>query len=159
MTVPTSPNPVYVSRIRVRKGCVDITAWQSALVQIGYTALPANASDARRIFNRCRQAYWSQRLRLSVPNEFNAYNVARMRIGKPPIGPDSFPMELDHRIELSRDPSRALEPTNIWELFRRQHDFQHGYAMRWHLGSFPQSPHTANLSKEFGDPLLQKYWP
>jgi hypothetical protein len=83
-----------------------------------------------------------------------------MRVGKPPIGPDGFPMELEHRVELNVAPSRALDPTNIWELFRRQHDFQHGnYAMRWHAGSFPQSPHTGNLSREFGDPLNYKLWP
>ena len=73
--------------------------------------------------------------------------------GKPSV-------EIEHREELSKNPSRALDPGNLWEIFRRQHDFQHGeYAFRWHMGSFPQSPHTANLPAEFGDPLDYAFWP
>ena len=112
------------------------------------------------MFNRVREAYWAEGLRLALPGEFNGYNIARMRIGKAPIGPDGFPIELDHRELLSKNPAKALDATNIWELFRRQHDFQHGeYSMRWHIGSFPQSPHSRNLPKRFGDPLRYKEWP
>jgi hypothetical protein len=160
MGVPTSPNPIYIKAQQSRHAYVEPNAWAAALTKIGFQGPPTSATVARALFDKAREAYWPERLRLSLPGEFNGYNVARMRIGKPPIGPDGFPIELDHREYLSKVPQRALDPTNIWELFRRQHDFQHGeFPFRWHQGSFPESPHTKGLSAEFGDPLRYKQWP
>jgi hypothetical protein len=159
MSVPTSPNPIYIKSVQSRRGCVQLTAWKAALAEVAATP-SSSAPQARRAFDNVREAYWPHRLRLAVPGEFNDYNKARMSDGKPPIGPDGFPIELEHREELSKNPLRALDPTNIFELFRRQHDFQHGnYGFRWHAGSLPVSPHAKNLNKEFGDPLQHKLWP
>ena len=159
MGVPTSPNPVYGQRKGARRGFVEPSAWEAALAKVGATASPASKEAARSLFNKVRKAYWSERVRLAIAGEFNQYNTARMRVGKPPIGPDGFPIELEHRLELSKYPDRALDPMNIWELFKRQHDFQHGYAFRWHMGSFPESPHFKTLSRVFGDPLHYPQWP
>jgi hypothetical protein len=115
---------------------------------------------ARKNFNEVREQYWVERLKRAQPHEFNLYNQARMRAGKAPIGPDSFPVELEHRKELANDPRLALQAENLWEIFRRQHDFQHGsYAFRWHMGSEPRSPHDANLPRQFGEPNHMSYWP
>lgn len=160
MSVPTSPNPVYIKRQQSRQGCVEPSAWNAALTKAGAATTPTSAGLARSAFNRVREAYWPERARLAAPGEFNRYNMTRMGARKAPIGPDGFPIELDHREQLSKNLQRALDPTNIWELFRRQHDFQHGeYAFRWHAGSFPESPLSKNLPKEFGDPSQYTQWP
>ncbi len=160
MSIPTEPNPVYIQRLQSRQACVERVAWQAALGQIGYVSPATTTQQARDLFNRAREVYWTVRVRLAVPGEFNSYNQARMAAGKAPIGPDGFPIELDHREELNANPARALDPANVWELFRRQHDFQHGnYAFRWHPGSLPESPQSAGLSREFGNPLEHRYWP
>ncbi len=160
MAVPTAPNPTYIKGQQGRKGCVDKAAWTAALAKAGITKTPTTKEEARALFNKAREKYWAERIASSLPGEFNAYNQRRMQRELAPIGPDAFPMEIEHREELNKNPGRALDPGNLWEIFRRQHDFQHGnYAFRWHMGSFPQSPHTANLSTEFGNPLDYAFWP
>jgi hypothetical protein len=160
MAANTAPNAVYIARQQARRGFVDKVAWSAVVNNTGSAKQLSNASEARAAFDRARERYWVERWKLAVAGEFNPYNQARMRSGKAPIGPDGFPMELEHREELSMNPARALDPDNIWEIFKRQHDFQHGnYAFRWHAGSFPQSPHIAGLSQQFGNPLDYQYWP
>lgn len=139
---------------------MDQVAWDAAVAIARLRNSIANAASARHAFELIRPIYWRERLHRSWPGEFNTYNRERMLQGKPPIGPDGFPIELGHWEEISKNPSRALDATNIRELFSRQHDFQHGnYAFRWHLGRLPRSPHVANLSPVFGDPLQEQSWP
>jgi hypothetical protein len=122
----------------------------------GITTTPTSTDLARSLFNKMREAYWPERLRLAVPGEFNPYNLARMRLGKPLMGPDGFPIELDHREQLSKSPQRAPDPTDIWEPFHRQHDFQHGeHAFRLHTGSFPRKPTPKSLRESRSSPV----WP
>jgi hypothetical protein len=160
MSVQTRPNPIYVRLQQSRKGFVEPNAWAAALRRAGVNLKPTSAAEARRCFNEVRKAYWPIRLQLAATGEFNSYNAEKMRQGEAPIGPDGFSIELDHREELAKNPGRALDATNIWEIFRRQHDFQHGnYAFRWHMGSFPQSPLEKDLPRKFGDPTKHKDWP
>jgi hypothetical protein len=160
MSVGTSPNPIYIALQQQRHGCVDPFAWAAALKAAGSPPASQDGALARRNFNKIRRHYWRERLRLAAESEFNAYNQARMRVFLAPIGPDGFSMELEHRTTLKQDPLLALEPSNLWEIFRRQHDFQHGdVAVRWHLGSMPQSPHAKNLPMKHGDAKQHQHWP
>jgi hypothetical protein len=160
VAVPTFPNPIYVKRQQDRHGCVDEAAWAMALAKAGITKTPTSAEEARKLFVRARKKYWAARLACALPGEFNLYNQRRMREDLAPIGPDGFSMEIEHCAELSREPGRALDPTNLWEISRRQHDFRHGNVpVRWHMGSFPRSPHAANLPSKFGNPLDYAVWP
>jgi hypothetical protein len=160
MSVATSPNPIYIRSVQSRKGCVDPNAWKAAMAAASVNTIPASKEAARTMFDRVRKAYWKERLRLAATGEFNGYNVLRIRAGNAPIGPDGFSIELEHRELLSEKPQRALDPTNIFELFKRQHDFQHGdVGLRWGPGGIPKSPHEKNLKSEFGDPSKYPQWP
>src|SRR5262249_49581466 len=145
MRVTTSPNPIYIAQQKLRHGLVDRDSWVTALQAAGASSPTNDPARARSVFNKVRRLYWIARTQRAGPLEFNSYNHGRMLAGGAPYGPDGFPMELEHRVELSKDPTLALEPSNLWEIFRRQHDFQHGnYAFRWHSGSEPRSPHGAD---------------
>jgi hypothetical protein len=110
-----------------------------------------------------REYYYRERARLGAPGEFNEYNLKKMKRpkGNAPIGADGFRMELAHSEELARNPGRSLDADNIKEIFRSQHDFDHGdLAMRWHKKRSPRSPHEANLPDIDGVPAKKhKYWP
>jgi hypothetical protein len=160
MPVNTSPNPIYIAQQQRRHGEVDHDAWLAAVQLAGSSSSPNDSAQARRAFDKVRRLYWIERVKRAVPLEFNHYNQALMRTGRAPYGPDGFSMELEHRQELSQHPALALDPANIWEIFRRQHDFQHGaYAFRWHPGSEPRGPHDANLPTWCGDPKQFAQWP
>ena len=159
-SVSTSPNPIYVRSVQSRKGCVDPNAWNAALAKVGVKPTPTSKEAARKAFNQVREVYWKERLRLAAPGEFNGYNILRIKAGNAPIGPDGFSIELEHRELLSEYPQRALDPTNVFELFKRQHDFQHGdVGLRWGPAGVPKSPHEKELKTEFGDPSRYQQWP
>jgi hypothetical protein len=157
MNVPTEPNPIYTSLRGARRGFVDKKSFNKAVAKA--KTLHPNLGG-RSLFDRIREYYWIERIYAAQAGEFNAYNRARMISGKPPIGPDGAPMELEHRVQFHSDPNRVFDPDNIWELFRREHDFQHGeYGFRWSLKKLPQSPHDAGLATIYGNPQDYKFWP
>jgi len=168
----TYPNPIYVQRQQLRKGLVDPVAWKAALKKAGLeTATPTTKAEAETMFKKVVPYYWEQRLRLSAQGEFNGYNMRLIRArelglrdrARVPIGPDGLSIQIHHVVERNQDPSKALDPGNLIEMFGRQHDFQHPAppANRFRLlfpGNIPRTPHT-RPADEFGDPLLFQRWP
>ena len=155
MSVQTSPNPIYLKNQACRHGHVEPNAWKAALEKAHNPGTPKTYEEAVEVFKKVREFYWPERLRLAAPGEFNEYNKRRITVDNlAPIGPDSFSLELHHIEELKANPQRALDPTNLWETFRRQYanlaDF------RW---ISPASPWAKDLSRKYGDPLKCAEWP
>jgi hypothetical protein len=161
--IETAPNVIYIARQRTRQGFVDKVALSRACSILGLNSRKLAIStsvDARMLFDRVRPLYWTWRGRMAARGEFNAYNIRVMASGKAPFGPDGYPLELHHIDELHSHPDRALDPENIREIFKRQHDFQHGnYGFRWSLKRLPQSPWTARLPLNWGEAKNFAYWP
>jgi hypothetical protein len=49
----------------------------------------------RTAFRTERQAYWKAEAQAN-PTKYNAEDLTRLQAGRPPIGPDGYPMELHH---------------------------------------------------------------
>ncbi|WP_224368621.1 SitA5 family polymorphic toxin [Hyalangium versicolor] len=54
----------------------------------------------RREFEAVKARFWKNEAAVN-PGAYSPENLARMRSGKPPIGPDGYPMELHHKVSLA----------------------------------------------------------
>jgi len=69
-------------------------------------------SKLRREFEATKSKFWKSE---AATNEraYSTENVARMRNGKPPIGPDGHPLELHHKKPLAEGGSNSFDNLEI----------------------------------------------
>ncbi|MFL5348076.1 MAG: HNH endonuclease signature motif containing protein [Hyalangium sp.] len=66
----------------------------------------------RREFEAVKSRFWKNEAAVN-PGAYSPENLARMRAGKPPIGPDGYPMELHHKVPLAEGGTNSFENLEI----------------------------------------------
>jgi hypothetical protein len=113
-----------VSAVAVVDGNLSITLASTALamsaMEPGGGTTPPSASrisgddlvKLRREFEAVKSRFWKNEA-ANNPGAYSPENLARMRSGKPPIGPDGYPMELHHKVSLAEGGTNSFENLEI----------------------------------------------
>ena len=80
---------------------------------------------ARAEFNELKPEFWKAEAAGGKAGTYSAENLARMRAGKAPIGPDGYPMELHHRTPLAERGTNTFD--NLEPLSRTDHRLGSNY--------------------------------
>jgi RHS repeat-associated protein len=77
----------------------------------------------RGAFRSDREDFWKAEAKLQALRKYSPEDLARMRVGKPPIGDDGHPMELHHVDRTPEGPLKPLTRTEhrIGENFKKNH--------------------------------------
>jgi hypothetical protein len=79
---------------------------------------------ARAEFNKVKPEFWKDQAARN-PGAWSADDLARMRQGKAPIGPDGYPMELHHRTPLAEGGTNSFD--NLTPMTRTEHRLGSNY--------------------------------
>jgi RHS repeat-associated protein len=85
----------------------------------------SDAQKLRKEFDTVRTAFWKSEAAVNG-GKYSAENLARMKLGKPPIAKDGFPLEIHHKRKLSEGGTNSLD--NLQPMTRTDHRLGNNYA-------------------------------
>jgi A nuclease of the HNH/ENDO VII superfamily with conserved LHH len=110
LTSKTHANPLGITPV-ADKPVVGCSVAAERVPTIASTTGRAASQIDRVAFKAEREAFWKAEAQTN-PGSYSASDLAKMNRGRPPIGPDGFPMELHHVDRTSTGPIAPMSRTD-----------------------------------------------